>query len=103
MAPNHTINCSDVDLLSISTGYVEGTFRLLLSFRLNPEQTHRVTNLAITGEQAARLHDDLKRIARYDSMKQEISHSPRLMKCYEAVILEQRPVRLPRRRRSRGE
>lgn len=93
MESSHSTGVADVDLLSLSTGFVDGEFRLIMSFRFNPEQTARVTNVAITGHQAVRLYKDLNHIAGcYDSMKQEIANYSNAFGSYEAVILDEKPV-----------
>jgi hypothetical protein len=93
MENSHVTSVSDVDLLSVTTGRVDGELRLILSFRLNPESSFATTNFSIPVSQGIRLYRDLNNLCYYhEPMSAALQENPSLYKNYECCILDHKPV-----------
>jgi hypothetical protein len=88
----HVTTVSEARLLSVTTGLVEGSFRLLLSLRLDPESSFAATTYALSGEEAARLYRDLAFLCHYHApMAATLEAHPSMYAFYERIILDQSP------------
>lgn len=52
-------NVNESELVSVSSGKIDGKTVLILSIRISPEKSLQATNIAISGKQARRLLGDL--------------------------------------------
>ena len=75
MDDDHDISVIEAELLSVTSGKVEGKPVILMSMRLEPEESFEFYTIALSAAQARRLLDDLTERFRESALLKDIGAS----------------------------